>query len=189
MDYISQMEKLYKFLELNSSTEEKITLVHIKRKFNNDLNLFGCFIKDFLTIQNKGNIPEDENLYNDFVLFFENEEENTKMLKKIDSLSEHYLDITFEDFRKLEKLNSAELITAVSTVNSCFALDCYPHLLKLIDDFLNQKIDAITFSSVLKYLSDIVILRFEDPGKYDETFKRLWDEIGGNLPSKERLAG
>ena len=70
MDYILQMEKLFKFFEFNLELEQMHILLKIKRNFNNDLNLMGCFLKDYLAIQNSGTITQDENLYNDFVLFY-----------------------------------------------------------------------------------------------------------------------
>ena len=76
MDYILQIEKLFKYFEFNLNLEETRILYKIKRNFNNELNLLGCFVKDYLTIKNSGNVSEDNNIYNDFVILFENLKEN-----------------------------------------------------------------------------------------------------------------
>ena len=70
MDYIEQTEKLFKFLDFNLEFEQIREIYSIKHQFNNDLNLFGCYIKDYLFIMN-GIFSDDRETYNDFVLFFE----------------------------------------------------------------------------------------------------------------------
>ena len=93
-----QTEKIFKYLDLNIEIEDKITISKIKQIFNNDLNLFGCFIKDFLMIKNPNKTIEDECLYNNFVLYFENvitKNEIKKELLVIYNFEKYYLTIVF----------------------------------------------------------------------------------------------
>ena len=128
MDYMVQTEKIFKYLDLNIEIEDKITISKIKQIFNNDLNLFGCFIKDFLMIKNPNKTIEDECLYNNFVLYFENvitKNEIKKELLEIYNFGKYYLTIVFED------TNDIELQNTILIVNSCIALDSYPYLMIL----------------------------------------------------------
>ena len=72
MDYILQAEKIYKYFEFNLELRQMQKALKLKKAFNNDLNLICCYIKDFLTLENNGKISNDNNIYNDFVLCFEN---------------------------------------------------------------------------------------------------------------------
>ncbi len=172
MDYILQMENLYKFFSLSLSAQNMLAMIKLKKDFNNDLNLFGCFIKDFLTIENSGQIPSDENLYNDFVIYFEkNSLCVDELIKKLKNYSSFYLSIVFEDFE------NKEILGYIQTINSCFALDVYPYIMKIFYDYYDQKIDDNKLNLMLKFLSDIVIERIENPQLYNnldliEEFKK-----------------
>lgn len=170
MDYIIQMEKLFKFLELSLELEEKIELINIKKDFNNDLNLFGCFVKDFLTIENSGKISKDENIYNDFVICFDKYLSNNKskiFINRFNSYSKHYLSIAFEETQ------DRILLSTIATVNSCFCLECYPILMEIMDDFLNLKIDRNSFALMLKFITDEVIKKFANNEEQNLTYNQL----------------
>lgn len=175
MDYVIQMENLYKFFALSLNAKNMCTMVKLKRNFNNDLNLLGCFIKDFLTIENSGHAPLDENLYNDFIIYYEKNSidiENT--LEKLELYSSYYLSIVFED------IENKNILGCIQTINSCFALDVYPYIMKTLYDYYIQKIDSNKLNLMLKYLTDIVIKRVESPQLYNIN---LFEEY-----EKERLA-
>ena len=177
MDYIEQMEKLFKFLDFNLEFEQAREIYGIKHLFNNDLNLFGCFIKDYLFTVN-GKFSDDDNIYNDFVLFFENKKNNSEIINSIKKYSKYYLWIVFENpvIKELEE--------AINTINSCFALDVYPYLMKLIDNFINQKIDRNYFFEMIHFVIEEVLKRFENP-KIKVNFNQIL-----NFENKsERLVG
>lgn len=187
MEYINQTEKIFKYLELNLDFKEKYFLLTLKRKFNNDLNLFGCFIKDYLIIKNKGIVSKDEEIYNDFVLFFE---ENSKLYSKrtllddIDIYALHYLTIVFEE------CNYEPLLSAISTINSCFMLDAYPYLMVLIARYFNLEISENEFNFKLQNLVDLVINKMEEPFDCENLYNLLSLEDNINLDdSSERLVG
>ena len=150
--------------------------------------MIGCFVKDYLSIENNGIISDDENLYNDFVIYFdkkinENNIENT--ISKFYNYSNHYLLIAFEDTDDLSLLNY------ISTINACFALDCYPFLMKLLNDYANKKINSNSFFTMLKSLVEIVLERFENPNLYNPNFATMGDKIEDYILEKisERLIG
>lgn len=180
MDYIEQTEKLFKFLDFNLEFEAVREIYNLKHKFNNDLNLFGCFIKDYLIIVNN-KVSDDDNIYSDFVLYFESARKHYNDKDIINLLlrySKYYLWLVFEE-PEIEELEKP-----INTINSCFALDLYPCLMKLIDNFINQKIDGKYFSKMLQFIVDIVLKRFENP-KIEINF----DDILNQKINFERLVG
>ena len=170
MDYIIQMEKLFKFFELTLELEEKIKLLNIKKEFNNDLNLLGCFIKDFLVIENSGKISKDENIYDDFVILFskyQNNSDSVNFINKLERFSKHYLTIAFEETQ------DRIILSTIATVNSCFCLECYPILMEIMDDFLNLKIDRNSFVLMLKFITDEVIKKIANENAQNLTYNEL----------------
>ncbi len=158
MDYIDQMEKLYKFFALTLSAEQMYRTIELKRKFSNDLNLLGCFIKDFLTIENSFKVPLDENIYTEFVLYYEKNIHNLDdILLKLKNYSKHFLDIVFET------VDNKDFEGYIQTINSCYFIEVYPYLIKIFDDFYNQRVDDKNTKIMLESLVNIVIKRFENP--------------------------
>ena len=185
MDYILQIEKLFKYFEFNLNLEETRILYKIKRNFNNELNLLGCFVKDYLTIKNSGNVSEDSSIYNDFVILFENLKENhsTKdIIEEFYNYSNYYLKIIFEE------VENEKIEFALATINTCDALDSYPILIELFDKFYNQKIDSNYFYMMLQLIMDIVLKRFENPEQYNKDLAELIKEANVLETSSERLA-
>ena len=109
-----------------------------------------------------GKISDDSSLYSDFVLYYDKAKLIYNEFQIVDLIyrySKYYLWLVFEtpDIKELE--------TLINTVNSCFAIDSYPCIMRLIDDFINQKIDGKYFSKMLQFILDIILERFENPKK------------------------
>ena len=158
MDYILQTEKIFKFLELNLELEEMKNMMDIKKDFCNDLNLIGCFLKDILNLENSGINSEDENIYSDFVLCFEKHNENNEskeFIQKLKRYSKHYRSLVFEE------TDVRVLLTAIATINSCCAIEYYPFMMELMDEFLCEKINRIHFMLMLQLITDMVISNFD----------------------------
>ncbi len=156
MEYMSQIEKLYKFFEFTLEFEDVRLMYKMKHSFNNDLNLIGCFLKDFLTIKRNGIIPDDKAIYNNIVLWLEENENNSKNnIKEIYEYSKYYLKIIFEEF------DDKEVSCAVSTINACFAIDVYPNLMYILNEYYIHKADIQTLYKMLELLTDIVLKRYE----------------------------
>ncbi len=179
MEYISQIEKLYKFFEFTLDFEEVHLMYKMKHSFNDDLNLIGCFFKDFLTIKQDGVIPDDESIYDNFVLWFEENSINSKQnIKEVYEYSIYYLKIIFEEFED----NEAQC--AVSTINACFAIDVYPNLMCIFYKYYIQKTDTQTFYSMLKSITDIVLKRYEKVSDNILKYKDLNERIGLGEPER-----
>ena len=186
MDYILQAEKLYKYFEFNLELESMQKVLEIKKKFNNDFNLIGCYIKDFLTIENNGKISDDENIYHDFVLCFENQKNNFKTDEFINKLlvySNYYLTLVFEDTKDRVLLNT------IVSVNSCFNMEYYPFLMELMDKYINKKIDSISYALMLQFITDTTFKFFENSKENKVTLTELRNKLNSITSlQKERIA-
>lgn len=168
MDYISQIEKLFKFLELNFDARNMQMLLYIKKRFNNDLNLFGCFIKDFIIV-NTGKIPDDYNLYSEFVLFFA-KNSLEKNITLLDKYSQCYLMVVFEDCDNLD------ILEAINTVNACYMMEAYPDLMKILFKYYHQKVDIIHIKPLLQSVKDYVIENFGNNNFLQDLSNNISDE-------------
>lgn len=187
MDYILQIEKLDKYLDFNIEAHDKLIVKQLFMSFNNDLNLIGCFVKDFLTIENNGKISDDEYIYNDFVLCFEkykNLNQEIDFLNKLLEYGEYYLTIAFED--TVDRV----LLNTIVSVNSCFAMEYYPFLMELMDKFLNKKIDGISYALMLQSITDTVFRNFESSKAVNVDLNTLRNELELIISSQnnERIA-
>ncbi len=161
MEFIEQIERFFDFLKSNLSDFEYESVSVVKEKFNNDYNLIGSYLKDYLTLKNDYLVCEDNKVYSEFVRYFTNCT-NTKgtnyFLNDFCSFADYYLVLIFE--RKFHfSLIDNEILGYIETLNLFFAIELYPYLLEKLDRFLNLKIDRNIFSSVLKLLVDIVVER------------------------------
>jgi hypothetical protein len=183
MDYILQTEKILKFLEFNIELEESKAILKLKKIFNNDLNLLGGYIKDFLTIKNDGNISNDNHLYNDFVLCFEKSKNKSAFIYKLTTFANHYISLVYED------TEDRILLSTIASVNSCFAIEYYPFLMELIDKKLNNKIDRISYALMLQSISDKVFKNFESEKENNITLADLRKELESiRFSRNERIA-
>lgn len=156
MDYILQTEKIFKFLEFNLELPHAKSLLKFKKIFNNDLNLIGGYIKDFLTLQNNGKVSDDDYIYNDFVLCFESSKNKNQFINKLINYANYYITLVFEDTKDRVLLNT------IVSVNSCFNMEYYPFLMELMDKYLNKKIDGISYALMLQFITDTVFKYFEE---------------------------
>ena len=159
MDYILQTEKMFKYLSFNLEATDMRALGKLKKTFNNDLNLIGCYIKDFLTLENDGIISDDEKIYDDFVLCFENYKNQNKeisLINKIIQYGAYYMTLVFEE------TNDRVLLNTIVSVNSCFNIEYYPFLMELMDKYLNKNIDSISYALMLQSITDTVFKNYEN---------------------------
>ncbi len=183
MDYILQAEKLYKFFEFNLELEKMQKTLKIKKLFNNDLNLICCYIKDFLTLENNGQITEDNNIYNDFVLCFEKHKDKNKFIDRLLEYSQYYITLVFEDTKDKVLLNT------IASVNSCFNMEYYPFLMELMDKYINKKIDGISYALMLQFITDTVFENFEKQNENKINLTKLRNKLSTIISlQKKRIA-
>ena len=157
MDYILQVEKLISYLKLNFDFTSSYKIEIFKNKFNQDLNLIGCFIKDFLILKTNNYEIADNDIYNSFVLYFdENLDSKEKILQELNEYGDYYLMIAFEEIENIELLNE------ITTINSCFNLECYPLIMKILKKYFNSLIDNKTTLKMLQSLVNIVLFNFDN---------------------------
>ncbi len=188
MDYIIQAEHICKYLEFNLDSQDIRGIKNtIKKTFCNDLNLFGCFIKDILTLENSGKISDDDYIYNDFVLCFEKyKDDNSELsfIEKIIRYSKHYISLVFEECEDRVLLNT------ITSVNSCYSIEYYPFLMELIDGFTIGKIDRISYALMLQLITDKVFKDFEKDKLQNLDLNNLRKQLDSIIKSRntERIA-
>ena len=188
MDYILQAEKICKYLEFNLETQDIRGIKNtIKKTFCNDLNLFGCFIKDILTLENSGKISDDDYIYNDFVLLFEKYKNTNKELIFIDKIirySKYYISLVFEE------CTDRVLLNTITSINSCYSIEYYPFMMELIDNFTIGKIDRISYALMLQLITDEVFKNFENDKLQEINLIQLRKKLEAIVHNKksERLA-
>ena len=158
MDYIEQVEKVFNYLKFNLEFDELEKLLNFKKNFNNDLNLIGCFLKDYLILHSVRENFSNEELYNTFVLYFEKNINNKKqILNNIVKFSNYYIMLVFE------KCNDIEILTAISTINACYCLECYPLVMKILDEYFEKRIERCVLIKKLHKISNLTLEKFENP--------------------------
>ena len=158
MDYMDQIEKLYKYFEFNLEINLMHSLINMKHSFNNDFNLIGCFLKDYLIVKTGRKMPNDEYLYDEFVLYFEEQSKallSEFLVNDLVKYSKYYLSIVFEDF------TDENITMTVSTINSCFALEYYPVVMKILNKYYSGGFTSQNFKIILESIVDVVIKNFE----------------------------
>ena len=67
MSGVSELKKIFSFLELELSSDGLEFFFNIKKCYERDLNLFRDFIIDYLNLQTDNVISPDDDLYKTFV--------------------------------------------------------------------------------------------------------------------------
>ena len=177
MDYILQAEKICKYLEFNLDTQDIRAIKNtIKKTFCNDLNLFGCFIKDILLLENQDKDYDD--IYNDFVLCYEEKTDKISFIDKIIRYSKYYVSLVFEECEDRVLLNT------ITSVNSCYSIEYYPFLMELIDNFTIGKIDRITYALMLQLITDEVFRNFESEKPQEISISYLRNKLDSIILSR-----
>ena len=174
MEYMDQIEKLYKYFEFNLEINLMHSMTDLKHRFNNDFNLIGCFLKDYLVVKTGKKLDNDEYLYDEFVMFFEQESKTLPsefLINEIVKYSKYYLSIVFEDF------TDENIQIAVSTINSCFALEYYPVIMKILNKYYSGGLTVQNFKILLDSVVDVAIKNFEQTDILEIKPHELEDQI------------
>jgi len=155
------------------------------RTFKN-LGLSGLiqdFIKNFLTIQNNGQIPTEGGLYTGFKNYFTKisaYQNPPQIMSHIRKYSEFYLKIVQSDFE------DSEIQNQITTINENKGQDSYPYLMEVLDDFENNLIDREVFLNILSTINAFILKRNED-GPQDSliSFASLSGELNKMLALKD----
>ena len=148
-----------------------------------DLNLLMFFIQDFLTIQNNGQIPSKNALYQSFKAYFSKIakfQAPTTIIENFYKYSQYYLKIVNANFDNLE------IKEQITILNNSEGKDAYPYLMEVLEDLENEHINTNMFLDILKMINSFVIKRFEDPSSdINFNFTTLSKELNKMLVSPD----
>ncbi|HNW26087.1 MAG TPA: DUF262 domain-containing protein [Candidatus Gastranaerophilaceae bacterium] len=136
------------------------------------------FIKDFLTIQSNGRVPEKNELYKYFKRYYKKisqYQSAQQITEYIYRYSKFYLKIiqaNFDDF---------EIQKHIVAINENNGQDTYPYLMEVLDDFENQCIKKEMFLEILMMVNGFVTNRRENPTEDKINFASLSREINKTL--------
>lgn len=118
------------------------------------------FIKNFLTIQNDGRIPNKNALYNNFKSYFatiSKYQDAETIIQNMNSYAHHYLKIIKADF------DDPEIKEQILIIKENKGQDSYPYLMEVLDDLANSHINKEVFLDILIMISSFVKNRNENP--------------------------
>lgn len=122
--------------------------------------LFEHFIRDFLTIQNEGKMPNKNALYNNFKSYFFKMtayQSIENIVKNLYKFSQHYLKIiraNFEDF---------EIKKQITFLNENSGKDAYPYLMEVLDDYESGHIERDIFVNILAMINSFIQEKIDNP--------------------------
>lgn len=146
-------------------------------------NYFIDFIKDYLTIQNNGKIPQKGNLYYNFKEF----------INKISILRD--LETTLKDFYRYSKyyakiitenISDEEILSEIQIINNECAFDAYPYLMEVFEDWDKNIINKNMLIDILKMVNMFIEQRKSpNASKFVMTFAKLSTQINKMLALKD----
>lgn len=117
------------------------------------------FIRDFLTIQNDGKIPNKNALYNNFKSYFSKISKYLtfeKIIKNMCQYAKNYLKIVDADFEDDETKGQ------IIILNENKGQDSYPYLMEVLDDLENGHINREVFLDILTMINSFIKNRQEN---------------------------
>lgn len=155
--YESQFNLITDFISQKNKKAGAIWRTNAKSfKSLNIPELYGDFLRDFLTIQNKGKRPDKNALYNKFKSYFSEiskYQDTEKIIGNICRYSRYYLKIIKSDF------DDFEIQKQFVILNENNGKDAYPYLMEVLDDFDNLHIDKDVFQNILTMINSFIINR------------------------------
>ena len=149
-------------------------------------NIQNCiidFLKDYLTIQNNGKIPQNNKIYPNFKNFM------TKITKMRD------LEQIFEDLYRYSKyyaqiitenITDEELKAEIQQINDESAFDAYPYLMEVFEDWDKNNINREMMLDILKMVNLFIEQRKSpEASKFVMTFAKLSTQINKMLALKD----
>ena len=153
----SQVNLISDFLNKKDPAAGKLwqRAVNIYREL--DLQQFlDSFIKDFLTVQNEGDIPNQNALFNKFKSYYTTISQYKNANEVADNMvkySKYYLQIINSDFEDEEIRNK------IIVLNENNGHDTYSYLMEVLDDYSNKRINRSVFLDILDMINSIISRR------------------------------
>ena len=155
---------IYQYLNCNNNNIEELLLINdfIKEKSKDELkswheiidlfknaelgDYFKYFIRDFLTIQKNGIIPQENELYMSFKRYYKRIEQSIDakdFFKLFQKFAKYYIKILQADFE------NEDVKKLISIINGENMFETYPYLLEVLDDVENGRLTEETFIQLL----------------------------------------
>ena len=137
---------------------------------------FDRFMRDYLTLNRKGDIPNINDVYVEFKKYVRNEYNDniTALMEDVHKFSQYYVNLVFlkEDDFDLKKKFEDILTLKVDVV--------YPFLLEVYNDYISTKISKDEFIDILAYIESYIFRRSIcniPTNSLNKTFANLSKEI------------
>lgn len=146
-------------------------------------NLCEEFIKDFLTIQNDGKIPNKNALYSTFKSYFgklSKYQASDKIIKNVCNYAKNYFKIVNADFE------NAEIKEQIIILNENQGQDSYPYLMEVLEDLESGHINKEIFLDILIMINSFIKNRQENlDSEVNINFSGLSKELNKMLVLKD----
>ena len=146
-------------------------------------NLLEKFYTDYLTIQNNGVIPKKEDLFLNFVDFYQKAikfQKKELIIKHVFRYSVYYLKIMFAE------LSDEEIKKKIIKINEYSAKDAYPFLMEVFEDFEFAHINKAMLLEILDTVIGFIEERnSKKPSQIALSFAGLSNEINKMLVLKD----
>ncbi|MBQ2870742.1 hypothetical protein IJE86_03455 [bacterium] len=146
----------------------------------NLLDELGAFICDYLTIYSNGKVLKDEDIYSyfrDFYMYAARMKTDENILKHIYRYSNYYLKLlTLE-------ISDVDVKNLISKINKIGAVDTYPYLLEVFEDYEFAHINKNTFLDILETVVEYAANRKFSEKEY-VPFSVLSNELNKMLAMK-----
>ena len=146
-------------------------------------NLLEKFLIDYLTIQNSAIIPKKENLFKEFLNFYQRIskfQNRSLIIKNIYRYSVYYIRLIFAD------LKDDEIRKKIKKINALKATDAYPFLMEVFEDFefahINRSMLLEILDTVLGFIDE---RNSKKPSQIALSFAGLSSEINKMLILKD----
>lgn len=146
-------------------------------------NLLEKFLVDYLTIQNNSVIPQRENLFKEFLSFYQRIvkfQNRSLIIKNIYRYSIYYIRLIFAD------LKDDEIRKKIKMINALKATDSYPFLMEVFEDFEFAHINRAMLLEILDTVLEFIDERnSKKPTQIALSFAGLSNEINKMLVLKD----
>lgn len=145
-------------------------------------SLLKNFIRDFLTVQGHGKIPNENQLYQSFKAYYakiSKYKHIEDIVENMQKYSQFYLKIVQADF------DDFEIQKQIIKINESNGQDSYPYLMEVLDDLENARIDKEIFLDILTMINSFIDSRAEDPSSATLDFATLSGELNKRLALKD----
>lgn len=175
----SQINLIYDFIKQkdNEAARDWLKITNSYRDLGLQ-HLLDAFIRDFLTIQFNGKIPNKNALYNKFKSYFakiSQYQDTKKIVTNMCKFAQYYLRIVNAYFE------NEEIKGQIIILNQNNGKDAYPYLMEVLDDLENGHLNSAMLLDILIMINSFIANRQENPHDSTINFANLSKELNKML--------